>query len=235
MEGHMSTINISPEEKDALKAIDGVMLSRLIEQCLREKRPDALRSLRLENCGPHVYAKFRAYGEYLGEYADAKAEKKRAETERRANRAASDLAIAVQLMKDRLETEEMEGLLFYVEDQVFPPDRFTERVAVRVNYRWRPSVEDAWAHGSITFSHTVDLRADYIWPSPKRKSSAAKQAEAREEKLYGTWENLVRLALFSVRDYFRDGGNGGEIPETFQVRTDLFTRGLNNFSAKFWV
>ena len=46
MEGHMGTINISPEEKDALKAIDGVMLSRLIEQCLREKRPDALRSLR---------------------------------------------------------------------------------------------------------------------------------------------------------------------------------------------
>ena len=235
MEGHMGTINISREEKDALKAIDGVTLSQLIEQCLRDKRPDALRSLRLENCGPHVYAKFRAYCENLGEYADAKAEKKRAETECRANRAASDLTIAVQRMKDRLETEEREGLLFYVDDQVFPPDRFSERVAVRVKYRWRPSIEDTWVHGSITFSHTVDLRPDYICPSRKRKSSAAKQVEAREEKLYDTWENLVRLALFSVRDFFRDGGNGGEIPETFQVKTYLFAKGLNNFSAKFWV
>ena len=131
---------------------------------LRDKRPDALRLLRLENYGPYVYAKFRAYGDNLGEYADSKAEKKRAATERRANRAASDLAIAVQLMKDRLETEERQGLLFYVEGQVFPPDRFTECVGVRVNYRWPPSIEDTWAHGSITFSHTVDLRPDCIWP-----------------------------------------------------------------------
>ncbi len=89
----MGTINISREEKDALKAIAGITLSQLIEQCLRDKRVDALRSLRLENCGPYVYAKFRAFGEDLAEYADAKAEKKRAETERRANRAASDLTI----------------------------------------------------------------------------------------------------------------------------------------------
>jgi len=235
MEGYMGTINISREEKDALKAIDGVTLNRLIEQCLRNRCLDALRSLRLENCGPYVYAKFRAFGENLAEYADAKAEKKRAETERRASRAASDLTIAVQRMKDRLETEEREGLLFYVDDQVFPPDRFSERVSVRVNYRWRSSVEDPWAYGSIAFSHTVDLSPDYTRLSPKRKSSAAKQAEAREEMLYGAWEHLVRLSLFSVRDFFRNGGNGGEIPETFQVRKDPFAGGLNNFSAKFWV
>ena len=40
------------------------------------------------------------------------------------------------------------------------------------------------------------------------------------------------LALFSVRDFFRNGGNGADIPEAFDAITDRGS--LNNFSLKFW-
>jgi hypothetical protein len=37
-----------------------------------------------------------------------------------------------------------------------------------------------------------------------------------------------------VRDYFRDGGDGAKIPETFQVTVDSYSRDLNNYSTQFW-
>ena len=40
------------------------------------------------------------------------------------------------------------------------------------------------------------------------------------------------LALLSVRDFFRDGGNGADIPETFDATTDRGS--LNNSSLNFW-
>ena len=167
-------------------------------------------------------------------FSAAKAEKLRDVSECRAIRAGIDLAFAVEQMKDRLETEKKEGLFFYVDDQVFPPGHFSERMSVQVNYRWRPSIEDQWALGSVTFLHTVDLQSYQSRSTPKLRSSAAKWAEAREDLLFDTWVHLVRLALFSVRDYFRDGGSGEDIPETFQVRTDPSAGVLNNFSFKFW-
>jgi hypothetical protein len=231
----MGEINIPRGEQDALKAVDTHMLGKLIEQCLHEEHPRALRTLRLEGCGPYVAARLRHYEKALAEYGKAKAAEKRDEAKHDARRAGSDLAYAIQQMKNRVEAEEEEGLLFYIDDLIVPPSRFSERVTVRVSYRWRQVVEDQWVYGSITFFHNVDVRPDYTMPLPKRRPSAAKQEQDRQEKLYREWEHLMRLGLYSIRDYFREGGNGAAIPQTFHAKADPYTRGLNNFSTKFWI
>lgn len=229
----MGEINISRGEQDALRAVDTDVLDRLIEQCLSEERPYALRILRLEGCGLYVASRLREYEKALEEHCKAKAAKKRAETEYRVRRSGSDLAHAVQQMKHRVETEEKEGQLFYVEDQIMQPYRLSERITVRVSYRWRRAIEEEWVNGSITFSHDVDSRPDYTMPLPKRKPSAVKQEQDRQDRLYREWEHLTRLGLHSVREYFRAGGNGAAIPQTFQAKVDPYSRRLDNFSAQF--
>ena len=44
----------------------------------------------------------------------------------------------------------------------------------------------------------------------------------------------MRAALYSVRDYLRQGGVGDKIPEIFRVTVDSRTRALNNYSTQFW-
>jgi hypothetical protein len=113
------------------------------------------------------------------------------------------------------------------------PHHFGESMNVRVSYRWRRTVDDEWTFGSITFVHKVDLRPDYTMPAPKRKPSAVKQEQDLQNRLYQAWEHLMRGALHSVRDYFKEG-DGGKILETFQATVDSHTRGLNNYSTQFW-
>lgn len=230
----MSEINIPRDEQEALRAVDIEVLDKLIEQCLREGQPHVLRILRLESCGLYVTSKLREYERTLMACGKAKTEKKRAETLYRARRAGSDLADAVQQMHHRLKTEEQEGQLFYIEDHITQPYSFGERVTVQVSYRWRRTILDRWAYGSITFSHDVDLRPDYTMPPPKRKPSAAKQEQDRQDKLYREWDYLRSLGLHAVREYFRGGGDGEGIPQKFQAKTDSYGRRMNNFSAQFW-
>lgn len=234
MESNVGEINIPREERDALKAVGADLLDKLIERSLDEKRPSSLRVLQIERCGQYVASKLRAFEKSLAEYGAAKAAKKLVETESRARRAGSDLAHAVQQMKRRVETEEKEDQLFYVDDRIMPPHRFSEDMTVRVNYRWRPTTEGEWEYGSVTFTHEVDLRPDYTMPLPKRKLSASKQERDRQEKLYAEWEQLMRSGLHSVKEFFREGGNASAIPETFQAKTDSYPRRLNNFSTRFW-
>lgn len=231
----MGEINISRGEQYALRAVDTHMLGKLIEQCLQDEHSHALRTLRLESCGPYVASRLQHYEKALAEYGKAKAAKKRDEAKHDVRRAGSDLAYAVQQMKNRVEAEEKEGLLLYIDDLIVPPSYFSERVTVLVSYRWRRAIEDEWVYGSITFSHDVDVRTDYTMPMAKRRPSAAKQEQERQEKLYREWEHLMRLGLYSIRDYFREGGNGAAIPQTFHAKADPYTRGLNNFSTKFWI
>ncbi|MDQ1119036.1 hypothetical protein QE383_001344 [Pseudoxanthomonas winnipegensis] len=146
-----------------------------------------------------------------------------------------DLVHAVQQMKERMAMEEEEEQRFYVDDSITPPNRFGERLSARVGYQWRPSIAAPWLCGDITIFHDVDMRPDYTLPPPKRKPSAARQAQERQDALYREWEHLKSLALYSVRDFFKDGGNGADIPKVFQAKPDTYTRGLNNFSAKFWL
>lgn len=98
-----------------------------------------------------------------------------------------------------------------------------------------PDGYEAWVSGSITFLYDVDLRTAYTRPPPSRKPSAAKLAEERRERLHSEWEHLKDQALFSVRDYFKEGGSGAKIPDIFHVKLDSYSRGLNNHSAKFWL
>jgi hypothetical protein len=230
----MGEINIPPEGKDALKKIDDKELSRLIDKALCEERTDVLYGLPLASCGPYVAGRLRTFERSLVDYRQAKSARKRAETEERARRAGNDLSAAVSSMKNRMEEEEKASQLFNVDDLIMPPSSFTERLAVRVNYRWRRTVEDEWNFGTITFYHDVDLRPDYTIPIPKRKPGAVQQKREMQEKLYQTWEHLMRGALYSVRDYLKDGGDGSAIPETFKVTVDSHTRGLNNRSTEFW-
>ncbi|MBC3229969.1 hypothetical protein [Serratia fonticola] len=230
----MSEINIPRGVRDALKAIDIDVLEKLVEQCFYDEQVGALRAFRLEACGPYVASKFRGYEKTLVDHRNAKAAKKRAETEYNARRAGSDLADAIQQMQYRAATEEKEEQFFYVDDRIIQPYRFSYHIIVPISYQWRKTIEDEWAYGSITFSHTVDLRPDYTIPRPNRKLSATKQEQERQEKLYREWDYLKGLGLYAVKKYFKAGHDGAKIPQTFQAIPDSYTRGLNNLSAQFW-
>lgn len=231
----MGEINISRDEQVAIAAIDASELDRLIDQAVREERSGDLHRLPLANCGSYIATKLHSFDRALAKHREAKAARKRAETGDALRRAGHDLSFAVGAMKQRLETEQKEAQLFIVDDQIMPPHRFSKHLSVRVSYRWRRTVDDEWTFGSITFVHDVDLRPDYTIPAPKRKPSAAKQEQDLQDRLYQTWEHLMRGALYSVRDYFRDGGDGNKIPDTFQATVDSHSRRLNNYSTQFWL
>ncbi|MET4296312.1 hypothetical protein ABIB06_007068 [Bradyrhizobium sp. LB8.2] len=230
----MGEINIPRDQQNALAAIDTNELGRLVEQAIREERLGDPHHLPLASCGPYIARKLHYFEQALTKHRQAKAPRKRAETENTLRRAGSDLSFAVEAMKRRMETEQKEGQLFYVDDQIVPPYRFDKRLSVRVSYRWRRTVGDEWTSGSITFVHDVDLRPDYTISAPKQKPSAARQEQDRHTELCQIWEHLTRGALYSVRDYFREGGDGEKIPQTFQAIVDPHTRGLNNYSTRFW-
>lgn len=229
----MGEINIPPDQQLALDTVDTRELDRLIDQALRSEQSGAIPGF-LRNCGPYVAGRLLAFEQALGRHREAKAARKREETGRDLRSAGSDLAHAVDGMKRRLETERKDAELFHVDDLVAPPYRFSKALSVRVNYRWRRSPDDAWAYGSITFTHELDTRPDYTKPAPKRKPSAAKQEQELQHQLYLTWEHLMRGALYSVRDFFRNGGDGAAIPGTFKATVDSYSRGLNNYSTQFW-
>lgn len=231
----MGVINIPCGEQDALKSIDRDVLRALIEQCLREERSTVLLQLRLDSCGPFVSTRRYAFERALEVYAKAKAAKKRAETLQAARRAGSDLLNAVELMHDRIATAAAESERFQIDDLIMPPYVLDSRLSVCVRYRWRSAPTEPWVRGDITFVYDVDLRPDYSRPPPARKPSAAKQAQEREDAVYREWEHLRDQALFSVRDYFQAGGNGADIPKTFKVKPDAYSKRLNNHSAKFWL
>ncbi len=230
----MGEINIPRDQQTAITAIDARELDRLIDQAIREERSGELHRLPLAACGSHIGTKLHSFDRALAKHREAKAPRKRAETGDALRRAGHDLSFAVGAMKQRLETEQKDAQLFIVDDQIVPPYRFTTQMSVRVRYRWRRTIEDEWQWGSITFVHHHDPRPNYAVPVSTRKPSAAKQEQELQNRLYQTWEHLMRGALYSVRDYFRAGGDGAKIPETFQVTVDSYSRDLNNYSTQFW-
>lgn len=230
----MGDIYIPHDQRTALAAIDASELDRLIDQAIQEERSANLHRLHLADCGSYIATQFHHFERAQAKHREAKASRKRAETERVLRRAGHDLTFAVRAMKRRMETEQKEEQLFYVDGRIVPPYRFSKHLIVRVSYRWRRTVDDEWTLSSITFVHDVDLRPDYRTQPPKRKPSAAKQEQYLQNQLSQTWEHLVTGALYSVRDYFRDGGDVDKIPDTFQATIDPHSRGLNNHSTQFW-
>jgi hypothetical protein len=229
----MGEIHIPPDQEVALDAVDMRELDRLIDQALRSEQSGAIPGL-LRNSGPYVAGRLLAFEQALGRHRAAKTARKREETGRDLRSAGSDLAHAVDGMKRRLETERKDAELFFVDDLIGPPHRLSKSLRVTVNYRWRRSADNAWTDGCITFTHEVDTRPDYARPAPKRKPSAAKQEQDLQHQLHRTWEDLMRGALYSVRDFFRNGGDGATIPDTFKAAVDAHSRGLNNYSTQFW-
>lgn len=230
----MAEINITSDEQVALAAIDNGELDRAIERAIQEETSEYVHRLPLAKCGSYIETELRRFEQALVRYRQDKAPRKRSETGDALRRAGQNLSFAVGAIKRRMETEQQEAELFYVDDQIAPLFPFTKRLSVTVRYRWRRTVDDKWRFGSIAFVHDVDLRPGYKSPAPKRKPSPAKQEQDRQQMLYETWEHLMRSALYSVRDYFRDGGDGDKIPDTFRATVDAHSRRLNNYSTEFW-
>ena len=229
----MDEIYIPHDQRAALTAIDDSDLNGLIEQAIQEERSGNLHSIRLASCGSYVASRLQHFDRALAKHREAKAPRKRAETENTLRRAGYDLIFAIQAMKQRMEIEQKEEQLFHVDGEI-RPYHFSQRLTARVSYRWRKTVDDEWTRGHIAFIHDVDLTPDYSRPPPKRKPSAAKQQEEVQRQLSEAWEHLMMGALYSVRDYFREGRDGGNIPETYKAMVDPHSRGLNNHSTRFW-
>lgn len=227
----MGEINIPRSQQDALKAVDTSALDKAIDECIADESASALQRFRLASCGEYVDNHLRVFERAMNTHGEAKSAKKRAETEYDLRTAGEDLAHAVSEMKHRLEVEAEDGLRFYVEDRFTWPTYFTERLTAQVSYRWRRSISDGWEYESINFTHDACSHLSYVVPSTKSKPSAAKQKQDLQDKLKREWGYLMSLGLQAVRQYFREGRDGSEIPDTFQVRAE---RGLNNYSADFW-
>ncbi|PKP93539.1 MAG: hypothetical protein CVT77_05345 [Alphaproteobacteria bacterium HGW-Alphaproteobacteria-16] len=225
---------VHPGDADALRSVDLRELERLVDEAVWQSRSGELHSLRLASCGQYVSGRLYRFDQAIAAHNKAKAAKKRAETAVQVRRAGMDLVQAVRDMKNRMEEEQQEQELFVVEDSVMHPYRFTPRMNVRVSYRWRGTADESWTYGSINFLHEVDTRPDYTLPTPKRKPSRAKQEDEFQDKLYRVWDHLRSSALHSLREYLKSGRDRSAIPENFQVTTDSYTRGLNNYSTQFW-
>ncbi|CAM3121684.1 hypothetical protein EJ082_15140 [Brevundimonas diminuta] len=229
----MGEINLPREQQDALAAIDDNDMNRLIDRAVEEQRSSELRQALL-HCGPAIGTQLHYFEKALDRHRTAKAARKRAETAGDLRRAGYDLLHTIQNLKKRVELERKDAELFFVEDGILHPRSLTRDLSVRVSYRWRQTIDDAWQFGTITFLHTFDPKLDHLVLQPARKLCKTRQDRELQDRLYETWVDLMRHGLYSVRDYFRAGGDGAAIPDSFQAKPDSYSRGLNNFSAKFW-
>ena len=91
-----------------------------------------------------------------------------------------------------------------------------------------------WVYGDIKFTHRSEPVPSYFSHQPKRKVSLAAQAMERQRELDREWDHLRRQALHSVKDFFKQGGRGGDVPATFQAKVSPHGGGLNNHSLRFW-
>ncbi|QHC96316.1 hypothetical protein PspR84_17290 [Pseudomonas sp. R84] len=230
----MSYINLPSVQQDAISDVDETVLRAAVQKCLDEKRVGPLHGLGLSSCGPYVATKLQRFEQTIAEYSNAKSHAKRESTRQDALHAGSDLIHAVQQMKGRLETERGEGELFHIDDQIIPPFHFSKRLSVRVPFRWRASQSADWKYGQLTFVYDFSLQPDYAQLSTTRRPSAAQVTRDLESRLHEEWERLKMQALFSLREFFRKGGDGDAVPELFAVRPSRHGGGLNNFSCNFW-
>lgn len=230
----MAVTNIPRNEWEALKTVDLEALRRRIKQCINEEKSYGLRDHQLDACGFPVITHVGIFERALTEYCQAKSPKKRAETLYTAERAGRNLVDIVSNLKELAEQQQQERTLFYVEDQIIPPTRFTNKLSVRIMYQWRKTPDDSWSVGSINFTHDVKPQHDFMAPRPTRKPSAAREEQERQDSLYREWEHLKDLALSSLSEYLRNGGDGTAIPAEFKAKADPRTHKLNNNSARFY-
>ncbi|WLT40268.1 hypothetical protein NON20_23675 (plasmid) [Synechocystis sp. B12] len=232
----MAELNLTPEQHDALEALDRYDLGEVLDLCQTSRSAVALLDLRLDRCGAYVAAKARAFEREVARAAAAKSAKKCSATAEAARRAASDLEFAIEQMRGRSKIEKSEREFFYVDDHIAPPLRATDWVRVVISYRWRPRINDAWSHGTITFTYQIPNERlpapDLVRPT--RKRSPRQRQQDREAEFYSVWQHLKMLGLHAVRNYLREHWPNVSIPSKFEARADGHTGVLNNFSANFW-
>jgi len=228
-------INITPREMNALKSIDSRELDRLIEKAVHEEKLGPISQLPLFECGEYVAKHLRAFEDALRASANARSAKNIEDKRYRAISAGTRLSHAFFNMKARMEAEERNGELFFIDDHIRDPFTFSARMELNISYKWRRSIDEEWNHHRITFLHTVRERPNPYPSRNSRKLSAAAQSRELQKKLFYEWDHLKQTALYTLRDYFEGGGDGSKIPETFKVKSDPYDGSLNNQSAKFWV
>lgn len=226
----MTVINLPLDQQHAISTVDLKSLEMAVEKCLREERIGPIHELRLNECGDFVASNLRAFERAIATYSKAKAHPKVEQTRADALRAGGDLVHAIQQMKSRVATEQEQGEVFYIDDQIIAPYHFSKRLTVNVRYRWRPLPSADWIHGTTAFVYDSTSLLNYAQPLPKRKPTASDE----QDRLCREWDYLKMQVLCSLRDFFQNGGDGGEIPEKFVVRPSPHGGGLNNFSCNFW-
>lgn len=225
-------INMLDSEKRAIASVDEKQLRDRINTAVDNRDPGGLYGLPLEECGAYVSSKFRELRRAIETYRDAKSAHKLECTAQDVHIAAGKLQAAVSEMKELMAEEERNSQFFRIEDRFPHPHSFTNSLSVRISFRWRKAVDADWNFGSIEYRYDYVERVDYSAPQPARKPSAHQVEEKRQAKLREVWENMRERGLLSVRDYFKAGGDGSKIPESFTVKPgDGY---LNNFSADFW-
>ncbi|MBZ9648139.1 hypothetical protein K9B33_11320 [Sphingobium sp. 3R8] len=230
----MGRLYLSDHEIAAITAIDTNAVREGVRHALDEGGASALRSLHLSATGENIGHHLNRFERDLAAHTKAKAAPKRKETWSRAWDSGQDLIYAVHSAKERAEKQQVETQLLFIDDQIRPPYRFSDRVEVDVHYRWRGRPEDPWNFGTIAFFHDVDLSRDYTVPQPARKLSRAKAEAQREATLFDRWDHLRMLALDAVREYLTTGGDASLIPKRYEAKPDRNDRHLNNFSCDFW-
>lgn len=227
-------INLTEDEKFALNSVDEQELYELIRKAILDQQASVLYRLSLQQCGTYVATGLRNFEDALADYRGAKSAKKVERTHLEAIRQGNRLSSAISQMKQRMQTEVEQGERFFVNDHIFWPNSFSQNLSVTVAYRWKPSPNANWEHGRITFHHKYSSRPALGMDTTKRKLSARKQKENEQEAFASTWQHLRDLSLLAVRDFFTEGGDGKNIPETFQAIPDGYRQGLNNYSTRFW-
>lgn len=230
----MSHLNFLKSEIDALRAIDSTRLDDTISRCVENRSRLELIPFRLDLCGDYVARRAREFDSALQAFAAAKAQRKTEATHYAALKAGSALSSAFRQTQGALEQEIHDAEFFRVYDDIIPPGRLAAAMSIRLRYQWRASAGDVWTSGEIVFTHTVVPRVNYLAPVPKLKPSAAARERRLQDDLYLEWEHLKRLALWSLRKHFRDGGSAAAVPKLFPVVLDSYSRQLNNFSTDFW-
>ena len=224
-------MNLDKNEQRAIEKLDRDALHKAIAEAIDEDNLTALRDLQLHNLGSHVSSAERQFERKLEERRKAKSAKRFASADYEVRRAGLALESAIGQMKERSKREREDGHYFYVEDHIIEPMTLRPHMTISVSYRWRTGKDKDWIYGRISFSHTYDL-SRHQTAVAGRKLNSRKQEEELQESLRREWRYLYNLAILSVRDFFREGGDGSDIPTSFDAVPDRGS--LNNFSLKFW-
>ncbi|MCG8910272.1 MULTISPECIES: hypothetical protein [Pseudomonas] len=230
----MGEINTSRFEREALKALNMTELRKQVDNLVHSGQSGQLHGLGLTECGQFVGTNLHAFERALLEHRQAKSPTKRDRTMDSLLRAGRNLIHAVEERRRVVEEEEHDSMLFTVDDMVDKPTFFSQKLTVRVSYSWRAEREAKWMIGSIDFIYECDRVPSAEALAAGQKKGMARAKRERQVALQSEWNFLRRSALFSVRDYFKNGGNGAEIPKTYEVRKHPHGSVISHRSTDFW-